>query len=57
MLADRMLFPPTQVCTNNDCLGHGKLLRWKDDPKRISLFTFSDGVRDAFAVHLHCYRE
>ncbi|RPD72710.1 hypothetical protein L226DRAFT_511398 [Lentinus tigrinus ALCF2SS1-7] len=55
-LSARMLFPPAQVCMNSECLGHGKLLRWKDDPKRITLFTFSEGVQDALAVQLQCYR-
>lgn len=54
-VAEHMLFPPTTVCASADCVGHDKVLRWKDDPKEVVLFTMSDGVHDGLEVHLHCY--
>ncbi|TFK78421.1 hypothetical protein K466DRAFT_579374 [Polyporus arcularius HHB13444] len=41
-LCERMLFPTTQVCTNSQCINPEGLLRWKEEPKKVVLFTMAD---------------
>ena len=57
--ATRTLFPPTRTCTNPDCpKRHAKsLLRRKDDPRKVILFTLSEGACPTYSIHLYCYGE
>ncbi|RDX47181.1 hypothetical protein OH76DRAFT_1354889 [Lentinus brumalis] len=55
-LCERMLFPTTQVCTNSQCINPEGLLRWKEEPKKVVLFTMADGVQEGLAVSLHCHK-
>ncbi|KAI0324412.1 hypothetical protein GY45DRAFT_1262886 [Cubamyces sp. BRFM 1775] len=50
-----MLYPPTHYCMQPDC-PRDTLLRCKDPPRSVSLFTFEQGVLDAFSIHLYCCR-
>ena len=47
-----MLYPPTRVCTH--CLQSPRLLRPREEPVRITLFTMTEGVCDGREVHLYC---
>lgn len=49
-----MLYSPHRVCQNSKC-PDPRLLRHKDVPIRVSVFTRNDGVCDAHSVHLYCY--
>ncbi|KAI0683140.1 hypothetical protein C8T65DRAFT_749763 [Cerioporus squamosus] len=56
-LCERMLFPETRMCTHSGCPDPGEgLLRWKEAPKKVVLFTMADGVQEGLAVHLHCHK-
>ncbi|KAI0358771.1 hypothetical protein OH77DRAFT_1449458 [Trametes cingulata] len=54
-LGYRMLYPPTSMCNQVDC-GRVALLRRKDKPRKVVLFTLDRGVCDAYSVHLYCER-
>ncbi|TFK83121.1 hypothetical protein K466DRAFT_440648, partial [Polyporus arcularius HHB13444] len=52
--AGHMLYPPVRTCDRTYC-SNPKLLRHKDNPVSVTLFTLSEGVCDAVSVHLYCY--
>lgn len=54
-LATRMLFPPTRICTNHDCTKQGSLLRRKDEPRKVVLFTLGEGACPTYSIHLVCH--
>jgi hypothetical protein len=53
--ATRTLFPPTRHCTNPECTKQHTLLRRKDLPRRVVLFTLGEGACPTYSVHLHCH--
>lgn len=52
--AERMLLPPTRVCTEAGCEGYGRLLRLYAPPKKVSMFSHAEGVYEGLAVKLTC---
>lgn len=56
MLATRMLYPPVDHCQNPLCpRPHPRLLRHKDEPRSVVLFTLGHGSQDAYSIHLYCF--
>jgi hypothetical protein len=55
LLSTRTLFPPTRRCTNPECTKQHTLLRRKDLPRSIVLFTLGEGACPTYSVHLHCH--
>ena len=55
--ATRTLFHPTHTCTNPDCpKRHAEsLLRRKDDPRKVVLFTLSEGACPTYSIHRYLY--
>ncbi|KAJ7761625.1 hypothetical protein DFH07DRAFT_716545, partial [Mycena maculata] len=51
--AARMLWQPTHYCTTPGCSNMG-LLRDKDGPAKVVLYTLSDGACPTSATHLSC---
>ena len=55
--ATRTLFPPTHTCTNPDCpKRHAEsLLRRKDDPRKVILFTLSEVACPTYSIRRYLY--
>ena len=50
-----MLFPPTHVCVNTDCMKHGSMLCRKYKPCKVVLFMLAEGACPTYSVHLFCH--
>ncbi|KAJ7937627.1 hypothetical protein B0H13DRAFT_1588398 [Mycena leptocephala] len=48
-----MLLPPSHYCSTPGC-NNENLLRDKDGPSKVVLYTLSDGACATFATHLSC---
>ncbi|KAJ2988563.1 hypothetical protein NUW54_g9078 [Trametes sanguinea] len=53
-LSEHMLYPPVRICDRPYCT-RPQLLRRRDDPAQVVLFTMDEGAKDGHVFHLYCY--
>ncbi|KAF8230269.1 hypothetical protein L208DRAFT_1476566 [Tricholoma matsutake] len=47
------LFPPSETCSNLDCMRHGSILK-KEEQCAVVVYTTGHGVLSAWSIHLSC---
>jgi hypothetical protein len=53
-LASLTLFPPSESCTNPDCIQHASILK-KEQQCAVVVYTAEHGVQLAWSIHLLCH--
>jgi hypothetical protein len=53
LLASLTLFPPSETCTNPDCVRHALVLK-KEQQRAVVVYTAGHGVQPAWSIHLSC---